>query len=192
MGQSGAKQSKVKQARVLMLGLDAAGKSTILYKYKFDDSFSTTPTIGFNVEMIEEEKNIALTVWDVGGQKKMRSVWNYYLQDTDTLVYVVDSTDKQLQDSKKEFERILRHDFLKNVPVVLLANKQDLPGALSAEELTKKFKMKKLCENRDWFVQPCCAKTGLGLADGFRKVTSCIQVALDTCYISLSVWSRIL
>ncbi|XP_051846990.1 ADP-ribosylation factor-like protein 14 [Antechinus flavipes] len=176
MGTWNSKSSKVKQARVLLLGLDFSGKSTILYKLKRIKDFTTIPTIGFNVEMIETEKDINLTVWDVGGQFQMRSLWDHYCENTDVLVYVVDSTDQQqLEASRREFELILKNEHVRNVPVVLLANKQDLPGAFTAEDITRKFKMKKNCGDRDWYVQPCCAISGDGLADGFKKVTEFIK-----------------
>ncbi|XP_061490476.1 ADP-ribosylation factor-like protein 14 [Rhineura floridana] len=173
MGLINSKNFKAKLAQILMLGLDSAGKSTLLYKLKFNDVFQTLPTIGFNVEMIETRENIALTVWDVGGQHQMRTVWNNYLENTDCLVYVVDSTDKQrLEESKRELELILKNDRIKNVPVVVLANKQDLPGALSPEEITRRLNMKKHCHDRNWYVQPCCAITGEGLSESLWKVTS--------------------
>ncbi|XP_028587282.2 ADP-ribosylation factor-like protein 14 [Podarcis muralis] len=171
MGLANSKQ--LKQAQILMLGLDSAGKSTLLYKLKFNDVFQTLPTIGFNVEMLETGKDIALTIWDVGGQHQMRPAWSNYLENVDSLVYVVDSTDNQrLEESKKELELLLRNERIKNVPVVVLANKQDLPGALSAEEITRRLNVKKHCHDRNWYVQPCCAITGEGLSEGFRKVTS--------------------
>lgn len=165
-----------KQARILLLGLDAAGKSTVLYKFKFKEPFSTIPTVGFNVEMIQTEKRLQLTIWDVGGQEKLRSLWCYYFENTDGLVYVVDSTNKAtLDESKKEFQRILQNELIKNVPVVLLANKQDIPGALDAEEITRKFNMKRYCSDRDWYVQPCCAISGQGLAEAFSKVSEFVK-----------------
>ncbi|XP_077344186.1 ADP-ribosylation factor-like protein 14 [Lithobates pipiens] len=176
MGQVVSVHSKIKQARILILGLDAAGKSTVLYKFKFKEPFSTIPTVGFNVEMIQTEKRLQLTIWDVGGQEKLRSLWCYYFENTDGLVYVVDSTNKEtLDESKKEFQRILQNELIKNVPVVVLANKQDLPGALDAEEITRKFNMKKHCSDRDWYVQPCCALSGQGLAEGFSKVSEFVK-----------------
>uniref|UniRef100_A0A8B9P127 ADP ribosylation factor like GTPase 14 n=1 Tax=Accipiter nisus TaxID=211598 RepID=A0A8B9P127_9AVES len=72
MGLQSTKHSKVKQANILILGLDYAGKSTLLYKFKYNDVFLTIPTVGFNVDMIETEKDFTLTFWDVGGQQKMR------------------------------------------------------------------------------------------------------------------------
>ncbi|CAI9619466.1 unnamed protein product [Staurois parvus] len=176
MGHAVSVHSKVKQARILILGLDAAGKSTVLYKFKFKEPFSTIPTVGFNVEMIQTEKHLQLTIWDVGGQEKLRSLWCYYFENTDGLVYVVDSTNKEtLDESKKEFQHILQNELIKNVPVVVLANKQDVPGALDAEEITRKFNMKKYCSDRDWYVQPCCALSGQGLAEGFSKVSEFVK-----------------
>ncbi|KAG9494136.1 ADP-ribosylation factor-like protein 14 [Eleutherodactylus coqui] len=180
MGISASIHSKVKQARILLLGLDAAGKSTVLYKFKFKEPFTTIPTVGFNVETIQTEKHLQLTIWDVGGQEKLRSFWCYYFENTDGLVYVVDSTNKQtLDESRRQFQFILQNELVKNVPVVILANKQDLPGALNADEITRKFNMKKYCCDRDWYVQPCCAITGQGLAEAFNKVTEFMKRSKD-------------
>ncbi|XP_010164713.1 ADP-ribosylation factor-like protein 14 [Antrostomus carolinensis] len=173
MGLQNTKHSKIKQANILMLGLDSAGKSTLLYKFKCNEVFLTIPTIGFNVDMIETGKDLTLTFWDVGGQQKMRQVWCNFLENTDGLLYVVDSADKRrLEESKKEFEVVLKNEFIKNVPVVVLANKQDLPGALNAEEITRRFNVKKYCSDRNWYVQPCCALTGEGLSEALQTLTA--------------------
>ncbi|XP_059542907.1 ADP-ribosylation factor-like protein 14 isoform X2 [Myotis daubentonii] len=153
MGLSSSKNPKVKQAQILLLGLDSAGKSTVLYKLKLAKDIVTMPTVGFNVEMLELGKSLSFTVWDVGGQEKMRAVWGCYCERAHGLVYVVDSTDKQrLEASRREFEHILKNEHMKNVPVVLLANKQDKPGALTAEDITRLFKVKKLCSDRNWII----------------------------------------
>ncbi|XP_007886762.1 ADP-ribosylation factor-like protein 14 [Callorhinchus milii] len=172
MGLLTSKESKRKQARVIMLGLNAAGKSTLLYKLKFGETeHFTVPTIGFNVEMLEADKQISLTVWDVGGQRKLRQFWPHYFQNTDGIVYVVDSADKaHLEESKKEFESLLKHEHLKGVPVVVLANKQDLPNAMTADEVTRRLRLKRCCSDRDWYVQPCCAKTGQGLSAAMKTI----------------------
>merc|ERR1712203_1094112 len=78
--------------RILMVGLDAAGKTTILYKLKLGEVVTTIPTIGFNVETVEY-KNINFTVWDVGGQDKIRPLWRHYYQNTNGIIFVVDSAD---------------------------------------------------------------------------------------------------
>uniref|UniRef100_A0ACB8FBU7 ADP-ribosylation factor-like protein 14 n=1 Tax=Sphaerodactylus townsendi TaxID=933632 RepID=A0ACB8FBU7_9SAUR len=151
----GLASSRVKQADILMLGLDSSGKSTLLYMMKFNDIFLTFPTVGFNVEMIETGENVTLTVWDVGGQHRMRTAWDNYLENADGLVYVVDSADRQrLDESKRELELILKNERVKNVPVIVLANKQDLPGALDAEEITRRFNMKKHCHDRNCHFAP--------------------------------------
>ncbi|NXD02650.1 ARL14 protein, partial [Certhia familiaris] len=173
MGLQNAKLSRVKRANILMLGLDSAGKSTLLYKLRYKDAFLTMPTIGFNVDMIETGKDFTLTFWDVGGQKKMREFWSNFLEGTDGLLYVVDSSDKhRLEESRREFELILKNESMKNVPVVVLANKQDLPGALNAEDITRRLRMKKYCSDRNWYVQPCCAITGEGLAEALQRVAT--------------------
>ncbi|XP_042541763.1 ADP-ribosylation factor-like protein 14 [Dipodomys spectabilis] len=176
MGQLSCRNRNVKQVHVLLLGLDWAGKSTVLYKLKHAQDFTTLPTIGFNVEMIEVEDGPPITVWDIGGQEKMRPTWSLHCEEADGLVYVVDSTDQQrLKDSCKEFKHILSNEHLKNVPVLILANKQDAPGALNAEDITRMFKVHKLCSSRSWYVQPCCALTGQGLAEAFAKLTSFLK-----------------
>ncbi|NXK94092.1 ARL14 protein, partial [Formicarius rufipectus] len=173
MGLQNAKAPRAKRANVVMLGLDSAGKSTLLYKLRYKDTFVTIPTIGFNVDMIEIRKDFILTFWDVGGQEKMRQLWSHFLEDTDALLYVVDSSEKRrLEESRKELELILKNESLRNVPVVVLANKQDLPGALNAEEITRRLKVKKYCSDRTWYVQPCCASTGQGLAEALQKVAT--------------------
>ncbi|XP_074403610.1 ADP-ribosylation factor-like protein 14 [Zonotrichia albicollis] len=172
MGLQNGKPSR-KGANIPMLGLDSAGKSTLLYKLRYKDAFITLPTIGFNVDMIEVGKDFTLTFWDVGGQKKMRELWGNFLEDAGGLVYVVDSADKRrLEESRREFELLLKNESIKTIPVVVLANKQDLPGALNAEEITRKLKMKKHCSDRSWYVQPCCALTGQGLPEALQRVAA--------------------
>uniref|UniRef100_F1LB88 ADP-ribosylation factor 1-like 2 n=1 Tax=Ascaris suum TaxID=6253 RepID=F1LB88_ASCSU len=97
-----------KQVRILMVGLDAAGKTTILYKLKLGEIVTTIPTIGFNVETVEY-KNISFTVWDVGGQDKIRPLWRHYFQNTQGLIFVVDSNDRErVEESREELHKMLR------------------------------------------------------------------------------------
>merc|ERR1712053_49773 len=134
-----------KEMRILMVGLDAAGKTTILYKLKLGEIVTTIPTIGFNVETVEY-KNISFTVWDVGGQDKIRPLWRHYYQGTNAIIFVVDSNDRERIDdssgtdnsAKEELHRMLAEDELRNAPVLVLANKQDLPNAMNVDEITEK------------------------------------------------------
>lgn len=115
-----------KELRALMLGLDAAGKTTILYKLKLGEVVSSVPTIGFNVETVEFQK-VKFTVWDVGGQDKIRQLWKHYYQNTQALIYVVDSSDKErINIARDELQKMLSEDELKDAVLLVLANKQDM------------------------------------------------------------------
>ncbi|XP_048409798.1 uncharacterized protein LOC125463107 [Stegostoma tigrinum] len=153
-----------KQMRILMVGLDAAGKTTILYKLKLGEVVTTIPTIGFNVETLEY-KNITFTVWDVGGQDKIRPLWRHYFQNTQGLIFVVDSNDQErVQESLDELHRMLNEDELRGAVVLIFANKQDLPNAMSVEDL--RAKLEPLITRRTMHIQPTCATSGLGLCEG--------------------------
>jgi len=148
-----------------MVGLDAAGKTTILYKLKLGEIVTTIPTIGFNVETVEY-KNICFTVWDVGGQDKIRPLWRHYFQNTQGLIFVVDSNDRErVTESAEELSKMLQEDELRDAVLLVFANKQDLPNALSVSELTDKLSLQGL-RNRTWFVQSTCATQGTGLYEG--------------------------
>jgi len=159
-----------KEMRILMVGLDAAGKTTILYKLKLGEIVTTIPTIGFNVETVEY-KNISFTVWDVGGQDKIRPLWRHYYQNTQGLIFVVDSSDRErIQESHDELHKMLNEDELRDAIVLVFANKQDLPNALSVTELTEKLGLNQL--RRKWYVQAACATQGTGLYEGLDWLSS--------------------
>ncbi|XP_074659046.1 uncharacterized protein LOC141911869 [Tubulanus polymorphus] len=154
-----------KEMRILMVGLDAAGKTTILYKLKLGEIVTTIPTIGFNVETVEY-KNISFTVWDVGGQDKIRPLWRHYFQNTQGLIFVVDSNDRErVGEAKEELNRMLNEDELRDAVLLVFANKQDLPNAMNAAELTDKLGLHHL-RNRNWYIQATCATSGDGLYEG--------------------------
>merc|ERR1711968_320798 len=156
-----------KDCRILMVGLDAAGKTTILYKLKLGEVVTTIPTIGFNVEQVDY-KNISFTVWDVGGQDKIRPLWRHYYQNTEGLIFVVDSNDKDRIDAaREELQKMLQEDELKDSVVLVFANKQDLPNAMSAPEVTEMLGLHNL-RMRKWFIQAACATTGDGLYEGLE------------------------
>eukprot|EP00475_Leptophrys_vorax_P019477 TRINITY_DN2662_c0_g1_i1.p1 TRINITY_DN2662_c0_g1~~TRINITY_DN2662_c0_g1_i1.p1 ORF type:complete len:182 (+),score=30.96 TRINITY_DN2662_c0_g1_i1:172-717(+) len=151
--------------RILMVGLDAAGKTTILYKLKLGENVTTIPTIGFNVETVEF-KNISFTVWDVGGQDKIRPLWRHYFNNTQGVIYVVDSNDRErAMEARDELHRMLNEDELRGCTLLVLANKQDLPNAMSAAEITDKLALHSL-RNRTWYIQSTCATSGEGLYEG--------------------------
>jgi small GTP-binding protein len=160
------------EMRILMVGLDAAGKTTILYKFKLGEVVTTIPTIGFNVETVSY-KNINFTVWDVGGQDKIRPLWRHYYQNTQGVIFVVDSNDRDRIDDSKDYEhsakeelqKMLAEDELREAVLLVFANKQDLPQAMTTVEVTERLGLNKL-RGRDWFIQGCCATRGEGLYQG--------------------------
>ncbi|XP_061537601.1 ADP-ribosylation factor-like protein 14 [Phycodurus eques] len=178
MGMHGSKSRR--QAQVLMLGLDESGKSTLLYKLKYNERVVTVPTVGFNVAMVETDRSSpGLTVWDVGGQKKMRPHWKHHYADTAGLVFVVDSADPgRLEEARKELHWVIKAS-LKGVPLVVLSNKQDLRGALSPEAVCQMLDLRRVCEgSRPWFIQPCSGITGTGLEEGFRRMVYLMKTPL--------------
>ncbi|XP_045700925.1 ADP-ribosylation factor 1-like [Phyllostomus hastatus] len=154
-----------KEMCILMVGLDAAGKTTILYKLKLGEIVTTIPTIGFNVETVEY-KNISFTVWDVGGQDKIRPLWRHYFQNTQGLIFVVDSNDRErVNEAQEELMRMLAEDELRDAVLLVFANKQDLPNAMNAAEITDKLGLHSL-RHRNWYIQATCATSGDGLYEG--------------------------
>ena len=114
-------------ARIILLGLDAAGKTTMLYKLKLNETVTTIPTMGFNVETVQSVPGLTMTVWDVSGQNKIRALWRHCYQGTDGIIWIVDSNDPtRLEESRDELMNVLsmRSDEISNgVPILLFANK---------------------------------------------------------------------
>merc|ERR1711976_825555 len=158
-----------KQHRILMLGLDGAGKTTTVYKLKLGEVLNSIPTIGFNVETVEF-KNVKFNIWDVGGQDKLRPLWRHYYPNTDALIFIVDSSDtKRIDIAKRELHAMLQEEDLKDAVVLIFANKQDL-GIMSVAEVIDKMDLQSL-RCRDWFCQGTSAVTGTGLYEGLSWMT---------------------
>ncbi|ORZ30715.1 putative ADP-ribosylation factor 6 [Catenaria anguillulae PL171] len=156
-----------KEMRILMLGLDNAGKTTILYKLKLDQHVQTIPTVGFNVESVTY-KNVKFNVWDVGGQDKIRPLWRHYYAGTQGLIFVVDSSDtERFAEAASELHRIINDPEMKDALLLVFANKQDLPEAQPLAAITEKMELHKL-KDRTWYVHPSCAHTGEGLLEGLN------------------------
>ena len=164
-------------SRILLLGLDGAGKTTILYKVKLNETVQSIPTIGFNVETVTPCKGVTFTVWDVGGQQKIRQLWRYYYQNNDGLIFVIDSTDRdRVRESAEELHSIVQDDNMRGVPVVIIANKQDLPNALSCSDLVQALDLNKLTSTQNkWFIQGACATRGEGLFEAMKSMSDMIK-----------------
>jgi len=162
------------EKRILMIGLDAAGKTTVLYKLKLGQVVTTIPTIGFNVETVQY-KLISFTLWDVGGRDKIRPLHRHYYHGTDALIFVVDSNDRdRIEDAREELAKMTNEDELSEIPVLVFANKQDLPNAMTAAEVTEELGLFNLPRHQ-WFVQVACATTGDGLYEGLDWLSQALS-----------------
>ncbi|KAM0931090.1 hypothetical protein ACQ4PT_000581 [Festuca glaucescens] len=163
-----------REARILVLGLDNAGKTTILYRLQMGEVVSTIPTIGFNVETVQYN-NIKFQVWDLGGQTSIRPYWRCYFPNTQAIIYVVDSSDTdRLVTAKEEFHSILEEDELKGAVVLVYANKQDLPGALDDAAITESLELHKI-KSRQWSIFKTSAIKGEGLFEGLDWLSNTLK-----------------
>lgn len=165
---------------IVMLGLDSAGKTTALYRLKFDQYLNTVPTIGFNCEKVKmksgQMKGITFVVWDIGGQDKLRPLWRSYSRGTDGIVFVVDSVDdERMEEAKMELIRLIKQPDKQGTPILVYANKQDLPGAKDPSEVARLLGLTDLPPTQGWHVQPTCAIIGEGLDVGLEKLYDMIK-----------------
>ncbi|XP_010155961.1 PREDICTED: ADP-ribosylation factor-like protein 5B [Eurypyga helias] len=161
--------------KVIIVGLDNAGKTTILYQFLMNEVVHTSPTIGSNVEEIVV-KNTHFLMWDIGGQESLRSSWNTYYSNTEFIILVVDSIDRErLSITKEELYRMLAHEDLRKAAVLIFANKQDMKGCMTAAEISTYLTLSSI-KDHPWHIQSCCALTGEGLCQGLEWMTSRIGV----------------
>ena len=151
---------------ILILGLDASGKTTLLNRLKTNESAVTIPTIGFNSETIQYGR-LKFTMMDIGGQSSIRGMWHHYFENCNAVVFVIDSADKdRISVVKEEIGKLLSHPMLKDIPFLFFANKQDLPNALSTNQIQSKLDFIKI-RDREWKVVGSIATQGEGVDKGF-------------------------
>lgn len=157
------------EARLIVLGLDNSGKTTILKKLSDEDILHIMPTQGFNIKSLKHG-NFKLNIWDVGGQKTIRPYWRNYFESTDGIIYVIDSADRRrMEETGIELQQIIDEEKLSGVPLLIYANKQDLLNSLSASEITAGLNLHSI-RDRQWQIVPCSAKSGDGLKDGLEFI----------------------
>ncbi|KAI0562187.1 Arfrp1 [Gracilaria domingensis] len=173
----------VPQRSIALLGVEASGKSSILEWLKLyfpltSKSQSTvsrpaslkkiTPTVGLNVAKLRFP-NEKLLVWDLGGARALRPIWDRYVAEAEAIIWVVDSTDSQrMEDSRETLKKLIARPHLKHSPLLVLANKQDLENAMDPVKVSLALDLLSDAENRPQCVQPCSAETGAGLIDGME------------------------
>jgi len=157
--------------KIIIIGLDNAGKTTTLYKLNLGDVVVTQPTIGSNVEHIAH-KNIHFEAWDLGGQDTLRTSWQSYYLNSHAIVLVIDSTDRdRLGQVNDELQKLLANVDLAKAVILVLANKQDLADAMSAHEISESLHLHDI-KTHEWHIQAACALTGEGLDQGLDWIAA--------------------
>ncbi|KAI4736255.1 ARF/SAR superfamily [Aureobasidium sp. EXF-12298] len=182
---------KDKEMRILMLGLDNSGKTSIVKNIMGEDINEVSPTLGFIIKTIEydgearagcEVPTAKLTqkTGDVGGQKTLRTYWKNYFEKTDTLIWVVDGTDRErIDDCRQELEGLLLQERLMGASLLVFKNKSDVTGCMSSEEIRKALRLDTIHTHR-WNIMECSALTGLNLQEGLKWV---VQDAKDRLFL---------
>ena len=151
-----------------MLGLESAGKTSILNKLKLIEVVSALICVGFHIETGIHEK-VTFISWDIGDQTKVRLLWRHYYSNTQGFIFVIDSSDRdRIEEAKEALQGVLNDELLKGIPLLIYANKQELSEAMNVTnvtEITEKFGLNAI-KNRNWYIQGSCAITGDGLHDG--------------------------
>lgn len=176
---------------VLILGIDKSGKTTLLEKLKSIYSNleglppdRIVPTVGLNIGRVELP-NAKLVFWDLGGQLGLRSIWEKYYEEAHAVVFVIDAASpSRFEDSKSALEKVLRNDDLQGAPLLVLANKQDLSEAVSAEELARYLDLKKLDERVTMF-EAVSAYDGLGIRESVEWLVEVMERSKRTEMLSI-------
>lgn len=170
-----------KRAKIVVVGLAAAGKTTVLYKLKLGEAAPREhpPTLGSNVERVSRG-NLSMEVWDLAGQESLRDMWSVYFSSVNGIALVVDSANRDEAEVGKvrvELEKMLSSEDLRGVPLLVLANKQDLPGAMAPAELTRALALDAI-HDRPWHMRSTVATRGDGLEDGFAWLANQVLAQL--------------
>eukprot|EP00029_Vermamoeba_vermiformis_P014182 TRINITY_DN9306_c0_g1_i1.p1 TRINITY_DN9306_c0_g1~~TRINITY_DN9306_c0_g1_i1.p1 ORF type:complete len:247 (+),score=51.35 TRINITY_DN9306_c0_g1_i1:15-755(+) len=174
-----------KEVRILMLGLDSAGKTTILYRLASGETVQTIPTVGFNLETVAY-KNINFKVWDLGGQTNIRPYWRCYYQHTDAIIFIVDSADtERIGITQSELAQLLQEDELKSCPMLVFANKQDLPNALPVATISADLGLSNI-RDRQWAIFKCSGLKGWGLEEGLDWLVTIINQSINANMASIA------
>mmetsp|Transcript_10264 Transcript_10264/g.31627 ORF Transcript_10264/g.31627 Transcript_10264/m.31627 type:complete len:170 (+) Transcript_10264:1-510(+) len=159
--------------KLLTIGLDNAGKTTIIKRFNGEDIDDIAPTLGFDINTLAH-RGYNLNIWDIGGQQTIRTYWRNYFEVTDGIIWVVDSADTwRLDTCRDELKELLVEEQLGGASLLIFANKQDLPDALSPEEIAKRLDLgAEQYKNRHYCIQGCSAQTGEGLLEGVDWVVN--------------------
>uniref|UniRef100_UPI00358FE372 ADP-ribosylation factor-like protein 4A n=1 Tax=Myxine glutinosa TaxID=7769 RepID=UPI00358FE372 len=173
--------SRFHRLHVAIFGLDFAGKTSLLYRLKLGENVRTLPTVGFNTERLQlqltpSRQCVPFHFWDVGGQDKLRPLWRSYARGADALIFVVDSADpERFEEARAELLRVVRLPRAQEVPLLVFANKQDLPQSVGAVKLEKILGLSEFGTGMAWHMQAVSADTGRGLHEGLARLHEMIM-----------------
>ncbi|CCJ30845.1 unnamed protein product [Pneumocystis jirovecii] len=158
---------KEKEIRILMLGLDNAGKSTIVKKISGEDVMTISPTVGFNIKTLIWGP-FKLNIWDIGGQRVLRGYWRNYFEYTDAIVWTVDLTDRiRLSEGCSALKQLLKEDRLLGTILLILGNKCDIESAMEIEELKLYLEVEKITSHK-YNVFKISAMSGIMVYEAFK------------------------
>jgi small GTP-binding protein len=169
---------KKKHVHILVVGINSAGKTSLVYRLKFGQEILTVPTVGYQVEPVKLQSTdrLVFDMIDIGGASPIRSLWKQFFHKCDAIIYVVDAANRtRMEEAAREFERIRREKDCRRVPILVFANKQDLPNAANVHEVCKVFQM--MQDTNKCHVQPCCARDGTGVNEGMNWLRSTLGLA---------------
>eukprot|EP00830_Metopus_es_P011672 TRINITY_DN2381_c0_g1_i2.p2 TRINITY_DN2381_c0_g1~~TRINITY_DN2381_c0_g1_i2.p2 ORF type:complete len:194 (+),score=25.16 TRINITY_DN2381_c0_g1_i2:110-691(+) len=160
-------QATPMEKRFLILGLDNAGKTSVLYRLSKKENGEICPTIGLNVEQLIH-KNVSVSLWDIGGAATL--LWKHYYQGTDAIIFVIDSTDRvRLETAKEELMNLLLEPDVSEAPLLVYANKQDMKEAMNVNDLSISLEFDKIGRKHK-FLQACSAVNNEGIMEGFEQI----------------------
>ncbi|EGC33944.1 hypothetical protein DICPUDRAFT_35934 [Dictyostelium purpureum] len=162
---------KNKSIKILMLGLDGAGKTTILYKLMLNEVVTTISTLGYNVETIQH-KHLNLTLWDLAGEERIRSLWRPFYNKCSAIIFVVDSSDRlRVEEAAAELSKLMKEEELSGCSLLIFATKQDCISPMEIPELTDVLGLHEI-RDRKWYIQPTKTLEGVGIYEGLDWLSS--------------------
>mmetsp|Transcript_59103 Transcript_59103/g.128300 ORF Transcript_59103/g.128300 Transcript_59103/m.128300 type:complete len:197 (-) Transcript_59103:330-920(-) len=166
---------------ILILGVDSAGKTTLLEQMKAVflgkeplAPGKIAPTIGLNIGRMQIRR-AKMIFWDLGGQSALRTIWEKYFAEAHGLIYVVDASESErFEESRAVLLDLLAHPDLADVPLLLLANKQDIEGAISPQEIESRFGLQKV-NRQPRMVVGTAALSGDGIQEGISWLVDALR-----------------
>ncbi|XP_035798641.2 ADP-ribosylation factor-like protein 13B isoform X1 [Amphiprion ocellaris] len=169
-------QEPARKVTLVMVGLDNAGKTATVRGIQGENPQDVAPTVGFSKVDLKQGK-FEVTIFDLGGGKRIRGIWKNYYSESHGVVFVVDSSDVQrIQETRETMAEVLQHPRIAGKPVLVLANKQDQEGALAEADIIENLSLEKLVNENKCLcqIEPCSAVIGYG-----KKVDKSIKKGLN-------------